>query len=166
VAVLLFLPVVIGLLMLQMSVISNLPLISGNADIILLAMIAWGIKDRGKYFWLWPLIAGMLVSLVSAAPFWVYVLSYLVVAILARVLVMRLWQMPVLLMLFLTIMGTFFQHMLFIVSVQLSGASFSWATAFSQISMPSALLNIFLSLPVYILISDFADFVRPSEAEL
>jgi len=151
--------------MLQVSIISNLPLLNGTADIILLALIAWGLKDRGKYFWIWSLVAAILVYLTSAAPFIVYVLSYLLVTLLANMLMKRIWQMPVLLMFFLTFLATVFMHFLTLVFLQFSGVSFSWTTAISQITLPSALLNIILSLPVYIIISDLADFIHPAEVE-
>jgi hypothetical protein len=151
--------------MLQISIISNLQLLNGTADIMLLALIAWGLRGRGRYFWIWPLIGAVLVYLVSATPFLIYMISYSGATLLANALVKRVWQMPVLLMFFLTFITTFSLHFLTMISLQFSGISFSWMTAISQITLPSTLLNLILSLPVYILISDFVDFIKPTETE-
>lgn len=162
---LLFFPVLIVLLMLQISIVSNLSLLHGTADIILLVMTAWGLKSKSQYYWVWSLAAGALVYFTSAAPFLIYMVSYLGVTLAASFLAKRVWQMPVLLMFFLTFVATFFQHFLTMVFLQLSGVNFSWNEALSQVTLPSALLNILLSLPVYILISDFVDFVQPAASE-
>ena len=64
-AILAALPVLGLLLMLQLAVVSRLPLINGTADLILLALAAWASQERVKSAWQWTVLAGAAVTFIS-----------------------------------------------------------------------------------------------------
>ena len=65
--------------MLQMSVFSQWTILSGNADIVLLFVVAWCLHDRSKHLWLLVLIMAGMVAFVSALPPVFPILVYLLV---------------------------------------------------------------------------------------
>lgn len=98
---------VLGLsLMLQLAVISRLPLLHGTADLILLVLISWALQDRVKAVWFWTLLGGAMVTFVSGMPFYMPLFGYLVVIGFTRLFSRRVWQTPLLAM----FAATFFPH--------------------------------------------------------
>ena len=59
-------PVLGVLLMLQMAAFSNLKILNGTADVILLAVAAWALQERVKNGFVWAIIGGAMVTLISA----------------------------------------------------------------------------------------------------
>jgi hypothetical protein len=56
-------PVMLVLSVLQISAVSRIELLNGSADLVLLAVAAWGVRERGKDVFLWAFIGGLLISL-------------------------------------------------------------------------------------------------------
>lgn len=160
---LLAIPVLIVAAMLQMVVISRMPLLGGSADLMLLLVVAWGLLEEKPAVWIWALVAGGLVSFLSALPIPVGLLSYLIAMALARVLQRRIWQSPLLAMLVVTLIATLIQHLLSIVVLQFGGANLPFSESVQVVALPSTLLNMFLALPVYALMNDLHRWIHPSE---
>lgn len=152
--------------MVQLAIVGQLPLLHGTADIMLLAVVAWGLHERTKNSWVWALVAGVYVSFISAVPFMVPLVIYLLVNGMARLFQHRFWQTPILAMFFITFVGTLVQHFLTISVLRLSGTIIPIGSAISVVTLPSALLNLVLALPVYALITDLANAVYPVEIEI
>jgi hypothetical protein len=140
-------------------------LLLGSADLVLLVLIAWALQDRVKNAWLWAVLAGMMMSFISGLPFPVLIGSYLLIIIGARLLIKRIWQVPILMMLVGTTVGT-----IFLLSVEystrvISGVALPFGDSLSLIILPSVLLNLLFSIPVYTLIADLANLLYPSEKD-
>ena len=71
----------------------------------------------------------------------------------------RLWQMPMILMLFLTIFGTLLENFFSIGALYLQGAAFSIREILTVITIPSLIFNLLLAIPVFGIINDIADTV-------
>ena len=78
--------------MLQSVAVSRLSLLHGTADLPLLAVIAWRFHERVTTAWQWTLIAGLLVSVLSALPFSTFFWAYLLVTAVARIFRRRVWK--------------------------------------------------------------------------
>jgi len=150
-------------MMLQLAIVSRLPLVHGTADLILLALAAWALQERVKSAWQWGLIGGVAISLISGLPYFVPLIGYLLVTAIARLLRRRFWQAPILAMFVTTILGTILYQILSIVALQTSGMSIPFEQALVQVTLPSSLLNVILALPVYTVITDLARWVYPGE---
>jgi cell shape-determining protein MreD len=159
-------PVVILLTMLQIGVVSRLPLLHGTADVVLLGLVAWSLHERVSSAWFWAVFAGLLVSMVSALPFLAPLWGYLIVTTLARLLRQRVWQTPFLAMLLVTFAGTLVTLALDWAVLQFQTGAYPLSTAINLIVMPSALLNLLFALPVYALVNDLADFLYPEKVEV
>ena len=154
------------LVMLQTVVVSRLPLLNGTADLVLLVLIAWAIQEKVTTTWQWTLIGGILVSLVSAMPFFSPLAAYIGAVGFTRLMQRRIWQTPILAMFVATVFGTLFQHILYIVVLMINGTALPIRESLTLVTLPSILLNLILSIPVYALVSDIAGWVYPAEVQV
>ncbi len=159
------LPVMVVLVMVQSVIVSRLPLLNGTADLVLLVLIAWAIQEKVTTAWQWTLIGGLLVSLVSAMPYFSPLVSYLAAIAFTRLMQHRIWQTPVLAMFVATVFGTLFQHILYIAVLFVTGTSLPIRESLTLVTLPSMLLNLILSIPVYALVTDIARWVYPAEVQ-
>jgi len=156
-------PVLIIALMLQLAIFSRLPLLHGTADLMLVILVSWALQERVRTAWIWTLLGGLLITLVSGLPFYTPIFGYLIATGLARLLHRQVWQTPILAM-FVTIFATtLIYHALSLFMLQIAGRGLPLIDSLSLITLPSVLLNLMLALPVYTLITDLAHWVYPSE---
>lgn len=158
-------PVLILTMVLQTTAFSRLPLLFGTADIVLLVILAWNLNERVKHGWEWVILAGLMVSFVSALPLFLPVIGYSLAAGLAYWLKKRIWQTPVLAMLFSTFLGTIVFQSLSLFSINILGTTISTPVGFSLVILPSALWNLILAVPVYTLVGEMAAVVYPRESD-
>jgi rod shape-determining protein MreD len=162
-AILMAVPVLGVAFIVQTSILSRMMLLSGNADLFLLIVTAWALQERVRGAWIWGTAAGLLVGLVSGIPWYIYLVGYLSVVGLARLLVRRIWQAPLLAMFAVTLIGTLELLMLMFLQRTLFDVSLSFSTIFPQVILPSILLNLLLAVPVHALIRDLANRLYPAE---
>ena len=150
-------------MMLQISIASRIMLLSGSVDLLLLALAAWGLQERVRAAWIWGLVASLLAGVVSGVPWYVYLIAYLSVVGLARLLVHRIWQAPLLAMFAVTFIGTLELLMLTFVQRTIFEVPLSFGEVFSQIVLPTVLLNLLLAIPVHALMRDLAERIYPEK---
>ncbi len=150
---------------LQTAIFSQANLISGTADVVLLFLAAWSLQEQVKNSWLWTVIAGVLISLASAMPFFAPLIAYLGVVSISKLLQRRVWRNPILAMFIVTLVGTIFQHGIYIFMLRINGAVFPLSTSFDRVVLPSLLLNLIFALPVYAVVSDLVGRIYPLEVE-
>ena len=151
--------------MLQTAIFSQMPLISGTADLILLFFAAWTLQERVKYRWIWVVIGGLAISAISAMPLFAPLIGYAGVYGISKLLQRRVWQTPILAMFIVTLAGTLFQHGVYILSLQVSGAPISWGVSLDHVILPSILMNLLFALPMYALVNDVVGRLYPLEVE-
>lgn len=147
----------------QSAMVSQVKLISGYADLPLLILAAWALQERVKSAWHWAVVTCVMVGFVSNMPWPVVAAGYLGVVYLAQMLQRRVWQAPLLAMFSVIFMGTLFIHLLSFVVLRLSGTPFALSDVITLITLPSLLLNMLFSIPVYALVRDLARWVYPLE---
>ena len=147
--------------MLQMTVFSRLTLLHGAADIVLLTLVAWGLQEDNPNMWPWTLLAGAVISFASALPFFIPVPGYLLVTGVTRLIQKRIWQSPLLAMLLVTMVGTLLYHLLSMSAMFLNGSPIQFGVAWSQVTLPSLLLNLMLAIPVYATVHSIRDGLSP-----
>ena len=155
---------VLGLgIILQTSIISRMILLSGNADLILLILAAWGLQERARGAWIWGIAASLLVGMASGIPWYIYLVGYLAVVGMARLLMHRIWQAPLLAMFTVTLMGTLGLLMLMFLERTFLEVPLTISEVFSQIVLPSLLLNMLLAIPVHALVRGLVNRLYPEE---
>jgi len=161
--ILLAVPVLGLAIMLQMAVISRMNLLSGSADLVLLILVAWGLQERVRSGWVWAVAAGVLVGAVSAVPWYIYLVSYLITVGAARLLTRRIWQAPLLAMFAITFIGTLVLLMMTFSYRYLLETPLPFGEASIQIILPSILLNLLLAIPIHALMRDLTHRLYPVE---
>jgi len=156
------LPVILFAVILQSAIISRIPLLSGFADLPLVMLAAWALQDGVDTAWHWAIGTGLLVGFVSGIPWFVPVISYMVVVILAQMLQQRVWQAPLLAMFLVTFLGTILMNVLSLGILRLFGTPLPIADTLGLLTLPSVLLNLLLAIPVFAIMRDLARWAHPS----
>ena len=104
-------------------------------------------------------------SLVTKAPFFPFLSGYLIISIFVWILKKRIWQIPMLTMFLSTVLGTFIVQFIIFVVLQLGETALEWKDSINLVMLPSVLLNLMFALPVYLLITDLANWLNPAESE-
>jgi hypothetical protein len=159
-------PLFIGLVMLQSAVISRMPLLQGTADLVLLVLIAWALQERVKTAWHWAIVASIFASTSTALPFGTLILAYLLVTGFAIYIRRRIWKAPMLAMLASAFTGTVITLIISYLAVTITGVLIPPILVLNLVILPGVLLNLLLSIPVFILVRDFANWVYPEELEV
>jgi len=163
VAILLAFPILGVLVMFQSAVVSQVFLLHGTADLVLLAIIAWALQERVDTAWHWALIGGLLVNLVSALPLGVPLISYLLATGIALLLKHRIWQAPILAMFTATFLGSLVNLGLDWIVLVMLGHPLPLAASFNLVILPSVLLNMLLAIPLFSLTGSLAEQLYPEE---
>lgn len=150
-------------LILQSAVVSQVKLISGHADLILVTLAAWALQPRVRSAWHWAAAACFLLAFVSRMPWLLTGAGYAGVVLLAQALQKRMWQAPLLMMFAATFAGTLLIHALSYGYLFAAGVSLPLEDAAWLVTLPSLLLNMLFSIPVYALMRDVSRWVYPEE---
>jgi rod shape-determining protein MreD len=149
--------------LLQTSVVSQVQLLSGYADLPLVLLAAWALQDRVDTGFHWGAVACLFVGFISNLPLPVVIFGYLGVIFLARIFQRRVWQAPLLAMFSVVFLGTLFFHVLSFIVLVFLGTPFAFGDVVGLITLPSLLMNMLLAIPVYALMRDLSYWVYPVE---
>jgi rod shape-determining protein MreD len=164
--VLVSIPILGVLLILQTAVVSQVPLLHGACDLILLAIVAWTMQKRVQTGWHWALVGGVMVTLVSAVPFGAAMAGYLIAVLITLLLRQRVWQAPILAMFIAVFLGTLVSQSITFFALMILGDPLPVIPVLSQTVLPSLLLNILFSVPAYAIFGDLAGLLYPEELEV
>jgi rod shape-determining protein MreD len=154
-------PVFLILLLIQTTLASRILLLHGTVDLFLLVILAWALQKNVKTGWHWAMIGSVLFSITSALPFGTMIIGYGLSTGMAMFLKKRIWQIPLIAMLVVTFIGTLLTHGFSYIALRLVGNPLPINLAFSQIMIPSLVLNLLFAVPIYALISDLAQSIHP-----
>jgi rod shape-determining protein MreD len=159
-------PLLALVVIVQSAVVSQMTLLSGYADLMLVVLAAWALKADSTSAWNWAILGGIMVSFVSGMPWPVPMIGYLFVVLLAQILKQRVWQAPLLAMFSVIFLGTIAMDIFALVVMNLLGIPLPWGDSLGLVVLPGVLLNLLFSIPVYAVVRDLAQWVSPvSEVE-
>ena len=165
-AILLAIPILGLMVIVQSAVFSQVQLLYGTTDLVLLIVVAWAVQDRVTTAWHWGIIAGVLASLATAVPAIAIIPTYVVIAGVAIYMRRIFWQRPLLAMITATVIATLISQMITVAVLVLNGTPIPLIEAFYLITIPSVLLNLLLAIPIYALIGDLANWLYPEAIEI
>jgi hypothetical protein len=158
-------PLLSLILVFQMAVASRIPLLGGFADLMLVALAAWSLQERVETSWHWAIFGGLLVGWTSALPWFIPLFGYLIMVFVARLLVRRIWQAPLLAIFIIVFFGSITVHLVSVLSLRILGSPMAIGDSLSIVTLPSLLLNLFLAIPAYPIFRDLAVWVYDIEDE-
>ncbi|MDK1029973.1 MAG: hypothetical protein QGM50_09735 [Anaerolineae bacterium] len=153
-------PLLALVVIVQSAVISNITLLSGYADIMLVVLAAWSLKSEAHTAWLWAILGGGMVAFVSGIPWPIVIVGYLFVVYLSNLLRNRIWQAPLLALISVTFLGSLVMNLFVLVSLNLLGRPLPFGESIGLVILPSILLNLLFAVPVYVIIRDLAKWVN------
>ena len=155
-------PLLALIVIMQMTIISRIALLSGYADLMLVALAAWALKADSYISWLWAILGGVLIAFISGIPWPVPIAGYIFVVILAQLLRQRVWQAPLLALFSVIFIGSLSMNALTIILLNFLGTPLPIGDSLGLIVLPSTLLNLLFALPVYFIVRDIAQWVSPA----
>jgi len=154
-------PLLALVIIVQSTVVSQMTLLAGYADLMLVVLAAWALKADAATAWLWALLGGAMVSFVSGMPWPVTMSGYLLTVLLAQLFRQRVWQAPLLAMFSVTFVGTLVMGVLALFTLNLLGTPLPIGDSLGLIVLPSILLNLLFAIPIYAMMRDLAQWVSP-----
>jgi hypothetical protein len=165
-AILLAIPILGLMVIVQSAVFSQVQLLYGTTDLVLLIVVAWAVQERVTTAWHWGIIAGVLASLATAVPAIAIIPTYVVITGVAIYIRRIFWQRPLLAMITATVLATLISQIITIAVLVINGTPIPLIEAFYLITIPSVLLNLLLAIPIYALIGDLANWLYPEAIEI
>ena len=162
-SIILSVPILILLFILQTTIVTEVRLLHGAADILLVWLAAWGLMSKDRSGYLLAFFAGGLVSYVSALPWYVYPIAYMIAVIIGRYVSAQLWQSPLLSMFAITFVSSIFLYLISMAGLRINGTIYSWEISLSNVIIPSIFLNLLLAMPIYAIGRDFSGWVFRNE---
>ena len=165
-AIFLAIPILGLMVIVQSAVFSQVQLLYGTTDLVLLIVVAWAVQERVTTAWHWGVIAGVLASLATAVPAIAIIPTYVVITGVAIYMRRIFWQRPLLAMITATVLATLISQIITVAVLLINGTPIPLIEAFYLITIPSVLLNVLLAVPIYALIGDLASWLYPEAIEI
>jgi len=156
-------PILFILIILQTTLVNQVTLLNGSADLILLWLAAWGMQKQVTSAWVWTIIAMVSIAFITAIPWYVPIIGYAATTYMARTASRRIWQSPLLTMFLVTIAGSFLMYGLTYISLVFTGVDIPFKTGLVQVIIPSLLINLLLALPIFVIAKDAAQWLHPTQ---
>lgn len=153
-------------MVLQNTIVTQVQLLYGAADLVMLVLLAWILQSDQDSHLLIGVIAGLLVGISSALPFWLPVIGYSVLVWVVTIVQRRIWQVPVWLLLISTFLGSILIFGLDIIYLGVTGYPINLVEFLNIVLLPSLVLNMIFVLPVYGVVGEIAKAVYPKEVDL
>jgi cell shape-determining protein MreD len=150
---------------LQNSVVSQLRMLEGAADLVLLVLLAWILVTEGRQAWIYAAMAGFLIGISSALPIWVPVLGYSIFIQIVRFIQRQVWQVPIWLLVISTFLGTLVVTGVEVIYLWITGTPLDLIQVLNIVILPSLVLNMLLALPLYALVGEIAKMIYPKEVD-
>lgn len=152
-------PILFITMMLQMVVINKIPLLYGYADLVVLVIVVYAMHPKANRAWFWGLLAMTLYGYVSKIPYFVPIIVFSAIIISAQYIKKRIWQMPLIAFIFVIISASLLFQILSLGALVILGSSLPIMESINLIVIPSVMLNLIFSVPIYFIFNDFLDIV-------
>jgi rod shape-determining protein MreD len=159
-------PVLVLLAILQSAVFSQVRLLEGQADLVLLAVVAWALTGRWREAMILGLVGGACLDLLSAVPIGVSSLALVIVAYGVAVTEGRLWGAHLLTPLGVILAASVVFSAIGLLGSLLAGAVIDLGSVFTRVVLPAVFLNLLLAIPSAQLASLVQRMLFPPEVEI
>lgn len=166
-------PILIVAAILQASLIPQLGLAGGGPNLVYVLVLAWSLNAPLEQALIWALVGGLSLDLLSAAPLGTSALGLVLQTFILSSLGTQLFQLGILLLVFMSVFGTLVYEIFRMLLVDLfwlvgylpatAPLSLDFRTALTSTVAPTMLYNFILILPTYILLRLIQRRLRPVE---
>jgi rod shape-determining protein MreD len=160
------LPLLALLAIIQSAIVSDLTLLEGRPDLILVVVVAWGIIGRYRESMLWGLIGGLALDLLSGLPLGVTAINLILIAFLVSFSEGRFWESHILMPLGVMLITSPLFYFISILTLWLLGYDIELGFAMFRVALPGTFLNLLLILPGTQIISAIDRVIHPPEVSI
>ncbi len=160
------LPLMALLAILQSAVVSQLRLADGQADLVLVAVVAWALTGRWQEAMVLGLAGGLFLDLLSALPLGSTALALVLVAYVVSLTEGRLWGAHLLTPLGVVFAASLFFSAYMLLASVIVGARVDLPSLGSRVLLPELFLNMLLAIPAAQLASALNRALFPPEVEI
>jgi rod shape-determining protein MreD len=136
---------------LQATLMPHLALWGVFPDLPILVVASWGLLRGPVEGSLWGFIAGVTVDFFSGAPFGAATISLVLVGLLSGLAKTSTLRSNVALPALVVLLVSIVHNLVYLMVLQISGLSVTWAESLLRITLPSAVLNAVLTPPLFLL---------------
>ncbi len=141
-------PTLAALGVLQATVFAQVRVLDGAPDLVLLAVVGWGITGHPRQAMSLGLIGGLILDLLSGLPLGVSSLPLILSAYIVSIGEGRFWEVHFLMPLGAVLAASIVYHGAGLGVLFILGRSPDLTFALSRVVLPSVVLNILLALPM------------------
>ncbi len=165
-AYLIGLPLLLLLAIVQSAVLSHLLLLDGRPDLVLLAVVAWALTGRWREAMGWGLVGGLMLDLLSGAPFGASSIALVLVAFLVSLTEGRFWEAHLLMPLGAMLVATAAFYAISIAALFLTGQLPDLLASLTRVVLPGLFLNLLLAIPAAQLAQALCSVLFPPEVRI
>ena len=159
-------PLLILLAIFQSTLLGTFQFLDGRPDLILLAVIGWGLAGGSEEAMVWGLAGGVFLDMVSGIPIGTTSIILILIGTLVSLFEGRIWEANFLMPLGATLAGSLLFHILSLGVILLMGREIDWTYAFTRVILPSTFINLLLALPITQALKSLRSRLYPPEVEI
>jgi rod shape-determining protein MreD len=159
-------PLLIVLAILQTTVFADIHFFDGRPDIVLLAVIGWGLAGGDRQGMVWGLIGGLLLDSFSGLPLGSSAISLILIAFLVSLYAERVWEANLLMPIGIALGASLIFHFLSLGWLFTMGRNLDLPFSITRVILPTSILNMILILPIYQLMYGLHRRLYPPEIEI
>ncbi len=165
-AYILGIPLLILLAIFQSTLLGTFQFLDGRPDLILLAVIGWGLAGGSEEAMVWGLAGGVFLDILSGVPIGTTSIILILIGTLVSLFEGRIWEANFLMPLGTTLAGSLLFHIMSLGVILLMGREIDWTSAFSRVILPSTFINLILALPIAQALKGLRSRLYPPEVEI
>jgi rod shape-determining protein MreD len=151
----LYFGILFGIALLQSTVMPKITLLGVHPDLVLMAVTSWSLLRGAEEGMLWALVSGVILDLLSGAPFGVYSLTLLVIGFAAGLGQRNMLRIDILAPIIVIPLTTLVYLLIVATLLKVLGWEMAWGARLKAILLPSILVNSlampFIYLPARLL---------------
>ncbi|PKO07462.1 MAG: hypothetical protein CVU41_01850 [Chloroflexi bacterium HGW-Chloroflexi-3] len=153
--------------MLQLGIFSNIQILAGKIDILMLGVVAWIIQKKTELIdiFIYSIFTVFFIYLISAEPIIIIFGLYSLIVFMVYWSKNNIQQLPIISMLIFSAVFTFFHLVIFGFYLQLSGIAMVAEEVFQSVILPSMIINLIAAIPMYLLVNELHRWVYPFAEE-
>lgn len=159
-------PLLAAVAVLDTSLLHSVRFLNGGFEFILVVVMAWNLARRNIDAPFWGLVGGLLLDIFSGGSAGANTFAMTTIALIIALTEGSVYQASLPMALLIALIGTFWYHLLYLFIISLNGRPINWVDALTYVTLPSALCNLLLMLPVYRVTAQIARLLQPKELGL
>jgi rod shape-determining protein MreD len=154
-------PVLILAAAVQSSFAPQIRVLGGSPDFVFLVVLSWSVGSEFPESLTWAFVGGIIQDLLSAAPLGASALGLINVVFIVHLLNRGMYNIGFLLLAVLVIAGSVLKEMLFALVMAIVGFPNDFQILLSYVVFPTAVYNLAVFAPVYVVIRQIHRRTRP-----